>query len=268
MKVVMISGSHPRHLYVIRKVAETGCLAGLVLMQREKMILDIPEGMDPSLTELYKHHFNLRAEMEEKYFGGEEQLAFIDSLDHLYVQPDELNGEKVENYLRKLNCDWMVSYGPNLIRPNILDIVHDHALNLHGGMSPYYKGAATMFWPFYFLEPNYVGTTLHYITQKIDGGRIVHHSVPKLEHGDCMHEVACKAIVTAAEDLKEILIRMDHGEVFEGEEQRKNGKLFLEREWRPEHLRLVYETYGDKIVDLYLDGKINRNNEPKLVRAF
>ena len=60
MKFVMVSGSHPRHLHVVKKVAETGCLAGVVLMKRENMILDIPEGMDPSLTELYKHHFQLR----------------------------------------------------------------------------------------------------------------------------------------------------------------------------------------------------------------
>ena len=96
----------------------------------------------------------------------------------------------------------------------------------------------------------------------------MHQSVPILERGDCMHEVACKAIVTAADDLKIILSHMAKGEVFEGEEQRKTGKLFLEREWRPEHLRLIYETYGDKIVDLYLDGKINKNNAPRLVRAI
>ena len=268
MKLVMVSGSHPRHLHVVKKVAETGCLAGVVLMKRENMILDIPEGMDPSLTELYKHHFQLRLDMEKKYFGDFDTEAFINSLDHLIVADDELNGPKVEDYLKRIQPDWLLAYGPGLIRPNILSLVNDKALNLHGGLSPYYKGAATMFWPFYFLEPNYVGTTLHYIIQKIDAGRIVHQSVPVLAHGDCMHEVACKAIVTAADDLKVILNRMAKGEVFEGEEQRKTGKLFLEREWRPEHLRLIYETYGDKIVDLYLDGKINKGNAPRLVRAI
>ena len=32
MKIVMVSGSHPRHLHVVKKVAETGCLAGVVLI--------------------------------------------------------------------------------------------------------------------------------------------------------------------------------------------------------------------------------------------
>ncbi len=267
MKLVMVSGSHPRHLHVVKKVAETGCLAGVVLMRRENMILDIPEGMDSSLTELYRHHFQLRLDMEEKYFGYFDPGAFINSVDHLIVDDEELNSPNVEEYLKRIQPDWLLAYGPGLIRPNILSLVNDRALNLHGGLSPYYKGAATMFWPFYFLEPNYVGTTLHYIIQKIDAGRIVHQSVPVLEHGDCMHEVACKAIVAAADDLKVILGRMAKGEVFEGEEQRKTGKLFLEREWRPEHLRLIYETYGDRIVDLYLDGKINKGNAPRLVRV-
>ena len=54
MKFVMVSGSHPRHLHVVKKVAETGCLAGVVLMKRENMILDIPEGMDPASPVLFQ----------------------------------------------------------------------------------------------------------------------------------------------------------------------------------------------------------------------
>lgn len=38
MRVVLVSGSHPRHLYVLNKVMETGLVAGIVLMRREKMI--------------------------------------------------------------------------------------------------------------------------------------------------------------------------------------------------------------------------------------
>lgn len=146
--------------------------------------------------------------------------------------------------------------------------MNDFAFNLHGGLSHWYKGAATMFWPFYFLEPNYVGTTLHYITRKIDAGNIVQHTVPKLEHGDCMHEVACKAIVAATGDVMKVMQKMNAGEVFLGVEQQKNGKLFLERDWRPEHLRLIYDLYEDKIVDLYLNGEIGQGNEPKLVSVL
>ncbi len=61
---------------------------------------------------------------------------------------------------------------------------------------------------------------------------------------------------------------MADGEKFPGVEQKKNGKLFLEKDWRPEHLRLIYDTYEDKIVDLWFDGEISRENNPELISVL
>lgn len=268
MKVVVVSGSHPRHLYVVNKLLETGFVAGVVLMKREEMILEVPEGIKGHTRELYIQHFNLRMEMESLYFGESSIINASESIPVLEIERDELNSIKVEQFIRKIGADCLFSYGPDLFKENILDCVDGFALNLHGGLSPWYKGAATMFWPFYFLEPNYVGTTLHYITKKIDAGNIVHQSVPVLEHGDTMHKVACKAIVAATADICNVINYMSkHGRP-EGEMQKKTGKLFLERDWRPDHLHLVYDLYEDKIVDKFLDGEIIKKEDPHLVVAL
>ncbi len=268
MKIVIISGSHPRHLYVVNKMLETGLVVGLVLMQREQMVEDTPEFLSLHIKKLYEKHFRLRAEMEDKYFGQTEITQIMGDVPLLKIPRTNLNDVKVEKFIRKVGADCIFSYGPDLLKDNILSTVNDFAFNLHGGLSHWYKGAATMFWPFYFLEPNYVGTTLHYITRNIDSGNIVQHTGAKLEHGVCIHEVACKAIVAATRDVVRVMQKMNKGEVFPGVEQRKNGKLFLERNWRPEHLRLIYDLYEDKIVDLYLDGEINKGNEPKLISVL
>lgn len=268
MRLVIISGSHPRHLYVVNRMIETGLVAGLVLMRREQMIESVPSFLTQHIKELYEKHFRLRAEMEDGYFGQTDVMQIRGKVPIQEIARTELNDIKVEKFIKEVRADCIFSYGPDLLKDNILSAVNDFAFNLHGGLSHWYKGAATMFWPFYFLEPNYVGTTLHYITRKIDAGNIIQHTVPKLEYGDGMHEVACKAIVTATEDVMKIMQRMNMGEVFPGIEQQKNGKLFLERDWRPEHLRLIYDLYEDKIVDLYLNGEIGQSNEPKLVSVL
>lgn len=268
MKLVMIIGSHPRHMYLASEVAKTGLLAGLVIQKREPMIGEAKLELSKELQELYDYHFKLRADMEDKYFGHIRKEALVSDIPSIDVLPSELNGKKTISFIKDINADTIVSYGPDLFTQEMIELCPNRIFNIHGGLSPYYKGAATMFWPFYFLEPNYVGTTLHHISLKIDAGNIVHQSVPKLEYGDGMHEVACKAMVSTAKDLKEIVKMMDRGVVLEGEKQRKNGKLFLEKDWRPEHLRLIYEVYNDKIVDEYLRGRINQGNEPKLVNAL
>lgn len=192
----------------------------------------------------------------------------LNNVPSIDVLPAELNSKKTVDFIKSISADTLIFYGPDLIHDDILNLCKDRAFNIHGGLSPYYKGAATMFWPFYFLEPNYVGTTIHHITSKIDAGNIIHQSVPVLQHGDGMHEVACKAMVETGNDLKKLLRLLSREDTIAGESQRKNGKLFLNKDWRPEHLKLIYDVYEDKIVDYYLDGKINQNNNPKLVRAF
>lgn len=268
MRIVMFAGSHPRHLYIADVLSRTGFLAGIVMEKRENMILEIPEGLDSNMKMLYSRHFELRLEKEEKYFGNVDIESLLVKYPVLELEESELNSKEVEKFVKKLEADTLIAYGPGLIKENILNLCPDRCFNLHGGLSPYYKGAATMFWPFYFLEPNYVGTTFHHITMKIDGGKIIHQSVPELEYGDGMHEVACKAIVAAGNDLLKLIPMLMDTKTVQGVEQRKNGKLFLEKDWRPEHLRIVYELYGDKIVDLYLDGVINKNNNPRLIRAW
>lgn len=268
MRVVLMSGSHPRHMYYADKIASTDTVVGMVVMRREDMEPEIPTGLSDDMQRLYKHHFDLRLTMEEKYFGTVNFQNLIHNIPTLQIDPAELNSQRVIDFIKERKADAIISYGPDLISNEIIDLVGGNAFNLHGGLSPYYKGAATMFWPFYFLEPNFVGTTFHYMVKKIDAGRIIHQTVPVLEHGDCMHEVSCKAIAAAASDVAHIVRLMDAGQCFEGEKQRGNGKLFLVKDWRPEHLKLIYETFDDKIVDYYLDGVINKDNNPKLIKAF
>lgn len=268
MRLVLIMGTHPRHFYIANTLAETGVLSGIVMQKREGMIEDAPIYLSGHLEELYVRHFSLRLEMEEKYFGDVQADHILKEVPVCEVSKEDLNGSQVMEFIKRIQADTLISYGPGLLRQNILDLCHGNTFNIHGGLSPYYKGAATMFWPFYFLEPNFVGTTIHYITNRIDAGNIVHQTVPQLEYGDCMHEVACKAIIKTGEDLRELISIMKSGKEITGCPQKKNGKLFLQKDWRPEHLKLIYDTYEDKIVDMYLDGEIGRNNEPALVRVW
>lgn len=256
MKVVIVTGSHPRHLYVVNRIVDTGLVCGIILMKREKMVDDTPDILKGHIKDLYEHHFNLRLELENEYFGQNVEIKQKNNIPILEINRNELNDEKVEKFIYGIGADCLFSYGPDLFKDNILDCVNGFALNLHGGLSPWYKGAATMFWPFYFLEPNYVGTTLHYITKKIDAGNIVHQTVPKLEYGDCMHRVACKAVIKAAEEITDVLKLINKNGKPEGTRQRSTGKLFLEKDWRPEHLHLIYDFFNDKIVDKYLDGEL------------
>ena len=72
---------------------------------------------------------------------------------------------------------------------------------MHLGLSPRYRGSATLFWPFYFLEPQYCGITFHYLLDEPDAGDIIHQTLADLELNDEIFDVAWKLIIKATKEI-------------------------------------------------------------------
>lgn len=73
-----------------------------------------------------------------------------------------------------------------------------------------------------------------------------------------MHDVACKAVTQVSKDLIAILKKLDQGALLSTHDMKKAGKLFESSDWTPETLRVIYELFDDKIVDMFLSGEIDR----------
>jgi methionyl-tRNA formyltransferase len=160
--------------------------------------------------------------------------------------------------------DVAIIFGTGMIREPLKSVLPKDTINLHLGLSPRYRGAATLFWPFYFMEPNFAGTTFHYIENSPDAGDIIHQVVPKLERGDGIHDVACKAVLQSTIEA----VALFEGYRWERFKQKPEaGKNFLESDFQPKHLRVIYQVYNNDMVDAYLDGKIHPK-EPNLKRQF
>ena len=136
-------------------------------------------------------------------------------------------------------------------------------INLHLGLSPWYKGAATLFWPFYFMSPQFAGITFHQITKKADQGEIIHQSVPNLEYGDTIHDVGIKCIFKAKQDVIKLINHYKKTNSFLGKYQKSDGRIWRVKDFHPSHLRLVYDLFDDDLVDQYLDGFL-KQEKPNL----
>ena len=49
------------------------------------------------------------------------------------------------------------------------------AINIHMGISPYYRGADCNFWAIYDKNPSLVGATIQLLSKKLDYGLILYH---------------------------------------------------------------------------------------------
>jgi folate-dependent phosphoribosylglycinamide formyltransferase PurN len=158
-------------------------------------------------------------------------------------------------------------YGVHLLSPDLLACTSGRQWNIHGGLSPWYRGSTTHFWPSYMLEPQMTGMTVHEITQAVDGGRIIHQLAAPLVAGDGLHDLACRTLAAFCEELPELIKRTADERLQDPQPQRTTGRIWRERDWRPDHLHLIYDFYGDRIVDRYLDGEFSQN-PPRLIRQF
>jgi len=151
MSIVLMTGDHPRHAYMAKKIDQTGLLTGLVIETREEHRPTPPTDLSPQTEALFHQHFEKRAQAEERFFPV--QSHALPELPIHRVQREDLNGEKTCAFLREQAPSLLLSYGVHKLAEETLAQVSGDRWNIHGGLSPWYRGCITHFWPSYLLEP-------------------------------------------------------------------------------------------------------------------
>lgn len=255
MKLLWIGGSHPRHLYYINEIAKDFEIAGAIIQKRENMLPKPPE-VSMRLEKLWNRHFRERDEAERMHFGEQ----YYPDTDVLEVNKEDLEGGVSVKMVEHIKPDVVLIFGCGLIRGELAKVLPEMSLNLHLGISPRYRGAATLFWPFYFLEPQWAGCTIHKIVHEPDAGDILHQCRPLLFKKDGIHDVACRAVVQASSDMREILKKYPR---WKFRKQKSTGKNFLASDFKPQHLEMIYTVFDNDLVKQYLEGKVE-GKEPRL----
>ena len=275
MKVLLFSGTHSRHVYVHEHILKNFNVCGVVVMEREptipgkevkgnKNLIDI---WPKDIQHLYEQHFSKRDKIEKLYYKDKSIKLYDSYCDVLKTTPSTLNSNTVRNFIQEKSPDVCFIFGTNLIKENLTEVMPSLSINLHLGLSPWYRGSATLFWPFYNLQPQFVGSTFHKIVNEPDAGDILHQTTPMLKKGETMHEVCANTVVESAKDVIKLLKIIKTNPNITLQKQKTSGKNWLIKDFEPHHLNLIYNLYKDKIVDEYLDGNLG-NRQPKLIKAF
>jgi hypothetical protein len=263
MKIIFIGGTHNRHLYYANAIHKTFGLSGIISETRENILPKPPSGIEKIDHDNFIKHFKNRDDAEKKFFG--EQSA--PDCKTISVKPEHLSGDESVQFIKEINPDVVLTFGCKIIKESLSSALPKHTINLHMGLSPRYRGTATLFWPFYFMEPTYAGSTFHYLTPETDAGDIIHQSTPELKKEDKIHDVACKAVIQSVTDMLVLLEIFKNNGGWKSRKQKSTGKNFIGLDFKPEHLRVIYNLFNDDIVARYLDGTLS-SRKPKLIRQF
>lgn len=131
---------------------------------------------------------------EEIWFDSVRELAKRHGIP--YLTSDINEPENVER-LRTIAPDFIFSfYYRNMIKPVVLDIPKQGALNLHGSYLPRYRGRVPVNWAVINGESE-TGATLHYMVEKPDAGDIVDQERVEISFTDTALDVFRKVTVAA-----------------------------------------------------------------------
>lgn len=263
MRVLLICGDHPRHKFLANMLYKNKLLSSLIIEKRESFTPSLSLEYSDNIIELHNLHFTKRKEAEIEIFGDEELI--FDNV--LKIKGDQINSLICHNFILKEKPDIVITCGCGILSNETLKILPSQTWNIHGGLSPWFKGAITHFWPSYFLKPQYTGVTIHYISSKIDAGNIIHQTPAVLVKDDGLHQLSARSLKLGFLSLIDLLKKFKSNGEINSVEQKSTGKLWLKKDWKPEHLLLIYDKFNDKIVNMYLSKKLNQD-KPKIYDNF
>lgn len=264
-KILIFSGTHPRHLYVNSAFLNfENFEIKIIVMRRESLMPSSKNIKNLDDKKNFIKHFTTRSKKEKMLYGDLDYRDVYKGKNFIVCSPKNLNSKKTYNIIKKFKPDLSFIFGVDIIKDPILRFIKKKNINLHLGLSPWYKGSATLFWPFYFLQPHYAGATFHRITENFDEGPILHQTLSKLRVGQGIHDVANNVIISSKKDLIKILKKFEKNIKFNFKLQKKYGRIFYTNTFKPHHLKIIYSLFKDKIVDYHL--KYGSKRKLKLVK--
>jgi methionyl-tRNA formyltransferase len=166
--------------------------------------------------------------------------------------------------MRTLNPDLLLVFGTGILREEIITAFRGRIINIHLGLSPYYRGSGTNFWPLVNGEPEYVGATIHSLDSGIDTGDIFLHVRPDIAPDDGPHDIGNKAIQAAADGLALVAERFVQGGL-PSTPQSGKGRFYQRKDFSADAVRTLYERFEKGMVPEYLAHRAERDAHLSLV---
>lgn len=203
MKVTVFTSNQPRHLALVEKLNGVANEVFAVLECNTVFPGEVADFFAKS--NIMQEYFSGVMAAERHYFGD---IRFSPrGASWLAVKSGDLNRLAMETLAPALDADVYVVFGSSFIKGWLADyLVENRALNIHMGLSPYYRGSSCNFWAVNDGNPAMVGATIHLLTRGLDSGPIIRHAVPTLVDEDSFR-FTMKAVVAAFGALLETINR-------------------------------------------------------------
>ena len=261
MRAILLTSSLRRHRFVANRLAERLALAGVWLEEKSFQPLRYAESADDEAV--IERHFAARDASEEAFFADHGELRIGQGIG-TRVAPGGCNDARELERMRALAPDVVLVFGTSLLKQPLIDAFAGRVINLHLGLSPYYRGAGTNFWPLVNGEPEYCGATIHFLDAGVDTGPIIAHARPAVAVGDGPHELGNKTIIAAVEALADAAIAHAAAPLA-GVVQWEGGRVYRRADFSAAAVRQLTTNVERGMIDDYVRHRAERDRPLRLI---
>jgi folate-dependent phosphoribosylglycinamide formyltransferase PurN len=138
-----------------------------------------------------------------------------------------VNDEACMNAIRLLQPDIIVVNGTRIISKKILQSTNAIFVNMHVGITPWYRGSHGGYWALYNRDIENFGTTIHIIDAGVDTGAVVKQVFIKPEKPDNFTTYPILQVAVGIDALKESLNDIIAGN-YETKKHTEKGKMYYQ----------------------------------------
>jgi len=257
-RTIILTGSELRHSFLRKAIA---------LSPSIDVPLSYCEGLEQSLSQtidqtavgadLQSEHIAARTRSEQDFFAP--FVALTEDRSHPdYIPKGTINEAQHVERITALAPDLLVAYGCSLIKSSLVSTFSGKFLNLHLGLSPYYRGSGTNFWPLVNGEPEYVGATFMYLDEGVDTGKVIHQLRARVFPGDTPHQIGNRLIADAARAYRALIENFDRVVDLTPIPKPAGSRYYRRRDFTPDSTQRLYESFASGLVDRYLAEQAER----------
>jgi hypothetical protein len=259
LRVAILTSLETRHRFFANQIRRRFDVGAIVYARPTYNPATVNDSdLSPREQAIVADHFAERSRLERNFFGHDAEPAKPSAeCTVLNLDAGLLNQSSTVECLHTRSVNCLVVFGTDLIKPPLLAPQKWIMVNMHLGLSPYYRGTATNFYPLLNQEPQYVGATIHRLDAGIDSGPILRHARPAIEAGDCPHSIGCKAIASGIAAMIEVLKEMEGGADMAGVPQwhEPNSRVYFRRDYHPRQVVELYDKWNNGLLENYLTRK-------------
>jgi len=243
MNITLITSDQIRHNYLVNLLSNIA--TKLDVIQEKKTFFSNQN----KISNLMKNYFLKVDDAQKKVFGN----AAIDkknkNIKLLSLENKELEKCSLNSLSDFLNSDIFIVFGSSFIKKDLVNFLIDHkALNIHLGISPYYRGTDCNFWALFDNNPHLVGATIHLLSKGLDSGQILYHALSEIKEDPFIYTMS--AVKSAFESIAQ---KIENKTIFEHtpEIQDKSKEIKYSKK----------NEFNDEVIKKFFLNKIDLNSK-------